>query len=209
MTDGYDRYDVIASVYELVHLGRWAHARRYLIDAEETLPKAKRAEHPIAGFLQRVGKLIAIEAKTREIKLEQRQQIRAEQSLPLLAEIVAMLLQHLHTVLPECAFGKALHYLYGQWPKLIRYVENPAWPISNNPCENSIRPFVVGRRNWLFCDTVAGANAKQYPIVETCKANGVDAYQYLVALFKALPRAQTIDDSEALLPWSLMSSATV
>jgi len=67
------------------------------------------------------------------------------------------------------AFGKTLHYLHGQWPKLIRYIENGAWPIPNNPCENAIRPFVVGRRNWLFCDTVAGANASAnlHSLVET------------------------------------------
>ena len=65
----------------------------------------------------------------------------------MLAEIEALLLQHLHGVLPQSLFGKALHYLHGQGPKLIRYVENGAWPISNNPCENAIRPFVVGRRS--------------------------------------------------------------
>lgn len=119
-----------------------------------------------------------------------------------------MLLQHLHTVLPQSLFGKALHYLHGQWPKLVRYIENGTWPISNNPCENAIRPFVIGRRNFLFCDTVAGANASAslYSLVETCKANDVDPYQYLVALFKALPHAQTADDYEALLPWTLKSS---
>ena len=107
------------------------------------------------------------------MKPEQRQQVRAEQSQPLLAEIETMLLQHLHTVLPQSLFGKALHYLHGQWPKLVRYIENGTWPISNNPCENAIRPFVIGRRNFLFCDTVAGANASAslYSLVETCKAN--------------------------------------
>ncbi|WP_230852150.1 IS66 family transposase, partial [Ralstonia solanacearum] len=105
----------------------------------------------------------------------------------------------------QSLFGKALHYLHGQWPKLTRYVENGAWPISNNPCENAIRPFVVGRRNWLFCDTVAGANASAnlYSLVETAKANGVDPYRYLVAALKLLPKAQTADDYEALLPWNL------
>ncbi|KVP78716.1 hypothetical protein WL40_22405 [Burkholderia ubonensis] len=143
------------------------------------------------------------------MKPERRQQVRAEQSRPLLAEIEAMLLQYLHIVLPEIAFGKALHYLHSQWPKLVRYVENGTWPISNNLCENSIRPFVVGRRNYLFCNTVAGANAgaNLYSIAETCKANGVDVYQYLVALFKALPRAQTVDDYEALLAWAVAASS--
>jgi len=83
------------------------------------------------------------------------------------------------------------------------------WPISNNPCENALRPFVVGRRNGLFSDTVGGANASAnlYSLIETCKANGVDAYQYLVALFRALPSATTADDYEALLPWHLMPAA--
>jgi transposase len=92
-----------------------------------------------------------------------------------------------------------------QRPKLIWYVENGVWPIDNNLCENAIRPFVVGRRNWPFADTVAGANASAniYSLIETCKANGVDPYRYLVALSKALPLAKTADDYEQLLPWRL------
>ena len=75
----------------------------------------------------------------------------------------------------------------------------------NNPCENSIRPFVVGRRNWLFSDTVAGANASAnlYSLLQTCKANGINSYRYLQALLVALPLAQTADDYEALLPWNI------
>ena len=101
--------------------------------------------------------------------------MRQEHSKPVLADIESLLLTHLHAVLPQSAFGKALHYLHGQWPKLTRYLENGAWPISNNPCENAIRPFVVGRKAWLFCDTVGGANASAnlYSLIETCKANGV------------------------------------
>lgn len=209
MTDGYDSYDKVAHANRLVHLGCWAHARRYMIEAEEALPKEQRGgEHPTTQFIALIAKLFAVEARTREMKPEQRQQIRAEQSRPVLNEIEAMLLQHLHTVLPRSKFGEALHYFHNQWPKLIRYVENGAWPISNNVMENSIRPFTVGRRNWLFCDTVAGANASAnlYSIIETCKANGVDTYRYLVALFKALPLAKTVDDYEALLPWNLKTS---
>jgi hypothetical protein len=92
--------------------------------------------------------------------------------------------------------GKALHYLHGQWPKLTRYIENGAWPISNNPCENAIRPFVVGRRGWLFSNTMAGAQASAhlYSLVETCKANQIEPYRYLLWLFKELPHASTADD---------------
>jgi transposase len=207
MTDGYAPYDNIAATYQLVHLGCWAHARRYLVEAEESLPKDGRAGHPVAEFLQRIGKLFAIEARTRDLEPQRRQQIRAEQSQPLLIEIEALLLRYLHSVLPQSLFGKALHYLHSQWPKLIRYVNHGEWPISNNLCENAIRPFVIGRRNWLFSDTVAGANASAnlYSLIETCKANNIDPYHYLVALFTALPLAVTADDYEALLPWNLKS----
>ncbi|MBK7082269.1 MAG: transposase [Betaproteobacteria bacterium] len=103
-------------------------------------------------------------------------------------------------MLPQSLFGKALHYLHHQWPKLIRYLDDGAGPLSNNPRESAICPFVVGRRNWLFSDTVGGATASAnlYSLLETCKANRVDTYPYLVALFKALPHAKTADDYEAL-----------
>ena len=78
-------------------------------------------------------------------------------------------------------------------------------PIDNNACENAIRPFVIGRRNWLFADTVAGAKASAnlYSLLQTCVVNGIDGYQYLKALLVALPTAKTVEDFEALLPWRI------
>ena len=211
MTDGYEPYNEVARGHGLVHLGCWAHARRYLIEAEQAIPKAQRAEHPVTEFITRIGKLFAVEAKAQDAGMTpaERQGLRKEFSRPLLAEIEELLLRHLHTVLPQSLFGKALHYLHGQWPKLLRCFEDGARPISNNACENAIRPFVVGRRNWLFSDTVGGATASAnlYSLLETCKANRVDTYPYLVALFKALPHARTADDYEALLPWRLTPAA--
>ncbi|WP_260444761.1 transposase [Burkholderia sp. Bp8986] len=108
-------------------------------------------------------------------------------------------------VVPSSLLGKALQYMSGQWPKLVRYVGNGNWPISNNLCENAIRPFVVGRKGWLFSDTVAGAQASAnlYSLVETCKANGVEPYRYLVWLFTRLPLAATADDYADLMPWRM------
>ncbi|MDM0053742.1 transposase domain-containing protein [Variovorax sp. J22R115] len=85
------------------------------------------------------------------------------------------------------------------------FLDNGTWPLDSNPVENAIRPFVVGRRSWLFADTVGGANASAnlYSLIETAKANNVEPYRYLVALFKKLPLAQTVDDYEALLPWNI------
>ena len=138
----------------------------------------------------------------RKVSASERWRERQQASVPVLARIEALLLTHLHAVVPGSLLGRALHYLSAQWPKLTRFVRDGSYPIDNNPCENAIRPFVVGRRNWLFADTVGGANASAnlYSLLQTCKANGIDPYQYLTVLFAALPLAKTADDYEALLP---------
>ena len=91
-----------------------------------------------------------MEAKAKGKEVAERTQLREALSRPILAEIQQLLVTHRHRVMPGSLLGKSLHYLEAQWPKLIRYVEHGAWPIDNNLCENAIRPFVVGRRNWLF-----------------------------------------------------------
>ena len=208
MTDGYAVYDQIAQAHQLVHLACWAHCRRDFNDALQALPKnARTAEQLAAQFIALIGQLYAVEARAREKKLKPTQLLEQRQlhSVPVLGKIEALLLANLHTVLPGSLLGKALHYLSSQWAKLSLYVTNGAYSIDNNACENSIRPFVIGRRNWLFADTVAGANASAnlYSLLQTCAVNGVDGYQYLRALLVALPKAQSADDYEALLPWNI------
>ena len=148
-----------------------------------------------------------MESSAREHRLDSQEVLaqRQQHSAPVLGQIEALLLANLHTVLPGSLLGKALHYLSAQRPKLTLYVTNGAYPIDNNACENSIRPFVIGRRNWLFSDTVAGAQASAnlYSLLQTCATNGVDGYAYLRALLTALPGAKTAEDYEALLPWRL------
>ena len=207
MSDGYEVYNAIAAVHGAIHLGCWAHARRYFVDAEAAIPKAARGPESLATqFITAIGELYAIEAKAKDLSPEPREQQRQQLSKPVLAKIEGLLVEHLHGVTPGSLLGKALHYLSSQWPKLIRFVENGTWPLDNNLCENAIRPFVVGRRNWLFCDTVAGAQASAnlYSLIETCKANGIEPYTYLVQLFRQLPLAKTVEDFEALLPWQLV-----
>ncbi len=209
MTDGYAVYDQIASAHQLVHLGCWAHCRRDFNDALQALPKnARTADQLAAQFMALIGQLYAVEAKAREHGLSPNDLLEQRQrhSVPVLGKIEALLLAHLHAVLPGSLLGKALHYLSTQWPKLTLYVTNSAYPIDNNVCENSIRPFVIGRKNWLFSDTVAGANASAnlYSLLQTCAVNGVDGYQYLRALLVELPKAQSADNYEALLPWNIV-----
>ena len=208
MSDGYEPYAAIAEQHRLVHLGCWAHCRRYFNDALQAMPKDKRGPEQLpAQFIELIGRLYKVEADARRDQLDAQalQQRRTQHSKPVLEQIEALALQHLHGVLPGSLLGKALHYVTAQWPKLVRYVDDGRYPIDNNACENAIRPFVVGRRNWLFADTVGGANASAnlYSLLQTCVANGIDGYRYLRALFMALPRARTADDYAALLPWSL------
>ena len=206
VTDGYEVYNGIARAGGLTHLGCWVHARRPFIEAEEALPKAARSPDQIASrFVRLIGKLYRAEALAKDWKSARRLRLRVRCSAGVVREIERLLLAHLHAVAPSSLLGEALHYLHGQWPKLVRFLENGAWPLDSNPVENAIRPFVVGRRSWLFADTVGGANASAnlYSLIETAKANGIEPYGYLVALFRKLPLAKTVDDYEALLPWNI------
>jgi transposase len=210
MSDGYEAYEKPAELTGLVHLGCWVHARRYFVEAEATIPKQQRnAEHPATRMLALIGELYVVEKHAREQKLDaqQRGKLRQEKSAEVIEKIKSMRDELIHNTLPKSSLGNALHYLNSQWPKLIRFLENGAWPLDNNPAENAIRPFVVGRKNWLFSDTIAGAKASAnlYTLIETAKANGMEPYRYLAHLFAELPKAGTVAQIEALLPWNVQS----
>ncbi len=208
MSDGYEPYEAVARQHSLVHLGCWAHCRRYFHDALQALPKDKRGPDQLAApFIELIGRLHHVEAQARRDVVDEHGLLsrRQKDSAPVLDQIKELALQHLHSVLPGSLLGKALRYVTAQWPKLERYVQDGRYPIDNNDCENAIRPFVIGRRNWLFADTQAGADASAnlYSLLQTCLVNGIDGYRYLEALLVALPRAKTVEDFEALLPWRI------
>ncbi|MFM9969162.1 MAG: IS66 family transposase [Burkholderiales bacterium] len=211
LTDGYEVYANVAQTYALTHLGCWAHARRKFVEALDALPKAARtADQPAAQFVATIGELYAIEARAKNMSAIQRLAFRQEHSRALIDKLHTMLLAHRHSVMPGSLLGKALSYLQNQWPGLVRFLDNGTYPIDNNPCENAIRPFVIGRRNWLFADTVAGATASAnlYSLIETAKANGIEPYRYLCKLFAELPKATCLADYEALLPWRFAQTPT-
>ena len=96
---------------------------------------------------------------------------------------------------PKSALGKALHYLKEQWPYLLWYLEDGRLELSNNRAERSIKPFVMGRKNWLFSNTPAGAQASAviYSLIETAKENGLDPYRYLLWVLKQAPKLFVTD----------------
>jgi len=109
------------------------------------------------------------------------------------------------SVPPQSLTGKALHYMDGQWPKLARVLDDGRIPLDTNLVENAIRPFVIGRKDWLFADTVAGARASAnlYGLIETAKANGIEPGRYLAHLFELLPTITDAGQLDALLPQNL------
>ena len=106
---------------------------------------------------------------------------------------------------PKGLLGKAIAYTLNQWHRLVGYIEDGRLSIDNNMAENSIRPFVVGRKNWLFSGTPEGAEASAllFSLIETAKANRLEPYAYLRYIFEKLPLAVTLEDYEALLPWNI------
>ena len=210
-SDDYAGYNAVARRDGVIHVGCLDHARRYFV-------KAVQAQHAIAGSerglapqaLLIIRKLYAIERLAREGKMtaEQRHKLRQEKSKPIWHELRIWLDKNLGAAPPGTYTGKAINYLAADWPRLIRYLDDGRVEISNVLCENAIRPFVVGRKAWLFSDTPAGAHAsaKLYSIVETAKACGLEPYAYLRLIFDKLPQAVTLADVEALLPWNVRAA---
>jgi transposase len=111
---------------------------------------------------------------------------------------------------PKTALGNALTYLYNQWERLIGYLDEVTYPIDNNLAENAARPFAVGRKSWLSSSSQTGAKASAnfYSIIQTTKDNGLNLYEYLKHIFKELPNAQSVENTQNLLPWSLAGKVT-
>lgn len=203
IVDGYEGYDAVCQTQSITRLGCWAHARRKFVEAQRAggrKNKSPKAEHA----LKLIGKLYKLEKTLAEADTQERYTQRQHQAKPVLEKLNGWLQQTLPGVPPQSALGKALTYLHNQWPRLIGYLDHGNYPIDNNRCENAIRPFAVGRKNWLFSNSQAGAKASAnlYSLIETAKANGVEPYQYLRHVFTQLPKATTVEDIEALLPWA-------
>jgi len=200
-TDGYDGYNAAVALGKLTHIGCFAHARRKFDEALKA-----QGKHPRRGLAHRglalIQKLYGVEKAVRHAEPEARYTYRLQHAQPILAELRTWLDEALPQVPPQSATGKALYYLHNEWPKLIGYLNDGRLEIDNNRAENAIRPFVVGRKNWLFSDSVKGvkASANLYSLIETAKANGQEPYAYLQRVFTELPKAETVEAIEALLP---------
>jgi transposase len=206
-TDGYEGYGAIGQEPGITHVGCWAHARRKFdeaLKAQKSSAKKKRSlkESKALQGLAFIQKLYKIERQIQEKPPDEIYRIREERSRPVMENLRSWLTETIPRVPPQSLTGKALAYLDGQWPKLIRVLEDGRLPLDTNRVENAIRPFVVGRKNWLFADTVRGAEASAnlYSLIETAKTNGLEPFAYLRYVLAELPAATTLEDVEVLLP---------
>ena len=200
-TDGYEVYDrACEGVPKVIHAGCWAHVRRKFFEAQKSSKKAGSAEVALSA----IGKLYRAEAeRALHTRPEEFLVMRRRIVEPILADLGAWLQQRASQVPPETLLGKAVGYALGQWPKLIRYLDHPAMTPDTNAVENAIRPFVLGRKNWLFSGSPRGAaaSARLFSIIETAKANGHEPYWYLRKLFEGLPVARTQAELLNLAPF--------
>jgi len=203
-SDGYKGYDMIGAMPGIEHVGCWAHVRRKFVEVVQARKRKGKKRGYADRVLEEIGRLYAIEheADRKKLSEEDRHRLRQERAGPVLEGLRKLLDDIYPRTPPEGLLGKAISYTLRQWDRLTRYIENGFLRPDNNLAENAIRPFVVGRKNWLFSAYPCGAEASAtlYSLVETAKANGLEPYRYLRYLFEHLPQAETDEDWRALLP---------
>ncbi len=191
-SDGYSGYaQVCTPASGITSVGCWAHARRKFDEVIKALPKDKKNKPGKAQMaINTIAKLYAIEKQCREVTTEQRYRLRQEKSKPILKQFKSWLNKSVDQVPPKQLLGKAIHYALNQWQTLIQYIEDGNLEIDNNAAERRIKPFVIGRKNWLFSQTPKGAQASAtlYSLIETAKANKLEPHAYLRYVLTELPR---------------------
>jgi len=206
-TDGYIGYEVLSEL-SVTHAGCWAHVRRKFVEVVQAVDKARKGKHRSGGSadeaLLKIRRLYEIErqGKERELAGADLLQFRREHAVSLLEEFRGWLERRVGATPPKGLLGTAMNYTLKQWKRLVVYVNDPNVGLDNNAAENAIRPFAIGRKNWLFAGSPSGAmaSANLYSLVETAKANGLEPYRYLRFLFERLPYAATPEDYRKLTP---------
>ena len=206
-TDGFSAYEEIGKSEHIIHVGCWSHARRPFDEARAASKKTGAAEQALSYIakLYRIEKRLRAELEREEITEEEFVRTRKTEVQPILESLKTWLQAKSQTVLPSSLLGKAVAYALKQWSKLERYLEAACLTPDTNAIENAIRPFCLGRKNWLFHGSPAGAHAgaAMYSLIETAKANKIEPYRYLRYIFEQIPLAKTPEDIEALLPYRI------
>jgi transposase len=205
-SDAFSGYDRLSDNGSICHVGCWAHARRGFMDVTKAKKKDRsnriKPKSLVDEALEYIGQLYRVEKEGKDLEPEGLRRLRQEKSKPVLDEFKNWLEATKPITPPRGLLGKAIQYTLNNWDKLTVYLEDGRIKPDNNDAENAIRPFVIGRKNWLFAGHPNGAEAAAafYSLIETAKANSLEPYSYLRYIFEKLPLAETAQDYEQLLP---------
>ncbi len=212
--DGYDGYHDLPPNISVV--GCWAHVRRRFDEAlKVVMPASAQEGSPPMEAIRRIAELYKLEEEFRALPQEDNFQARFDarqtRSRPLVDTFFDWCGKQKYR--PKSHFGQAIYYALNQRQYLEKFLLDGRLEIDNNRAERSIKPFVIGRKNWLFCNTPNGAKASAvlYSIVETCKENGINPFEYLAFVFRTAPNLDLANNPvavEHLMPWSFMSATT-
>jgi len=206
-SDAFSGYEQIGRKEGVIHMGCWVHARRNFVDIVKIMkndPGKASVNSLSEQALEFIGNLYAIEKRAKILGLSNDRiyQLRQFEAKPILEKFKTWLDINHSLTPPKSLLGKAILYTLNNWKKLIVYIEDGRLKPDNNVAENAIRPFVLGRKNWLFAGAPKGAEASAvfFSLIETAKANGLEPFAYLRYIFSKLPIANSTSDYKALLP---------
>lgn len=200
--DGFPGYDTLAAKNNHIILsGCLYHARRKFVEVAKLAHYQDGVSNTVINY---IAKLAKIEEDSKDFSQEDKFNIRNEKARPILNELYNYLVSKQPQILPKSPLGQAVSYTLNQWTKLLTYLKDGRLENNNNRSERAIKPFVIGRKGWLFANSVEGANAAAiiYSFVETCKWHGVEAYDWFRYVLAELPLCSE-DKLESLLPFNI------
>ena len=199
-SDGYSGYTCVTEQTGITSQGCFAHARRKFQDVWNVVQK----EGVASKAMDVIGTLYDIEAQTRDLTSDEKQHIREAQAQPILEAFHGWLLETKPHVHAKGLLDKAIQYTLNQWDSLTYYVQNGEVAIDNNAAERHIKPFAIGRKNWLFMGSPDGAKAAAtlYSLIETAKLNDVNPEGYLKFILEHTLDANDTALMEQLMPWN-------
>jgi transposase len=212
-TDGYEGYDKALKVYKnIIHVGCLAHARRKFFEADTVSDGNTSANHAMSQIaaLYNIEKKLRDDLENNKITSEDFLQIRKEKSIPILNAFHEWITTKSLETLSSSKLAGAVNYTLNQWTKLIRYLEHAELTPDNNISERSIKPFVIGRKNWILSGSPNGAKSscELFTLIESAKINGLNPYAYLQEIFDLAAKLKPSDDWNSLLPWNLKTATT-
>lgn len=217
ITDGHEAYNLVPQIAliddkkvpDIIQGGCLSHVRRKFFDAAGIVSKKERKSgvKVIADYgVDFCDDIFDIERETKEMTQEERLAVREEKTTPILIKFKIWLDKQALAVLPKSATRTAITYALNQWSKLTTFMLDGRIAVDNNSAERAIRPFTVGRKNWLFANTPNGAKSSAilYSIVETAKENGLNPFEYANFLLENLPNIDSTDNDvlDSLMPWN-------